>query len=251
MLVVRSAVFNAVFYVNLVLQMILGLPTVLFGERAVLRLACSWGQSSLWLLKHLCGTRVEVRGLERIPAGGIIVAAKHQSLLDILVLLTAFPHATFVLKRQLMRIPLFGLYLSRSGQIGIDRSRGRAALSQAVRGAARAIDGGRQFLIFPEGTRRPPGAPPDYKFGVAAIYAETGARCVPVALNSGLFWPRRAFLRRPGTATVEILEPIEPGLDKAAFLALLRERIETASDRLLDEALARDPGLVRPGRASA
>ena len=248
MMVFRSAAFNALFYLNLVLQMILGLPTVLFGQPAVLRLACFWGRSSLWLLERVCGTRVEVRGIERIPAGGIIVAAKHQSFLDILAMLSVFPHSTFVLKRQLMRIPLFGLYLSRSGQIGIDRSRGRAALTQAVRGAARAIEDGRQFLIFPEGTRRPPGAPPSYKYGVAAIYQETGARCVPVALNSGLFWPRREFLRRPGTVVVEILEPIEPGLEKAAFLVLLQERIEAASDRLLNEALAHDPGL---GRRSA
>ena len=145
-----------------------------------------------------------------------------------------------------MRSPLCGLYLRRGGQIGSERSRGRAALTQAVRGAARAIDDGRQFLIFPEGTRRPPGAPPDYKYGVAAIYDGTGACCVPVALNSGLFWPRRAFIRRPGTAVVEILEPIQPGMDKDAFLALLRERIETASDRLLNEALVHDPTLARP-----
>ena len=245
MLVLRSAAFNAVFYLNFVLQMILGLPTVLFGQYAVLRLACFWGRSSLWLLERVCGTRIEIRGVERIPEGGIIVAAKHQSFLDILALLSVFPHTTFVLKRQLMRIPLFGLYLSRSGQIGIDRSSGRAALTQAVRGAARAIEDGRQFLIFPEGTRRPPGAPPAYKYGVAAIYHETGARCVPVALNSGLFWPRREFLRRSGTVIVEILEPIGPGLEKAAFLALLEERIEAASDRLLNEALAHDPNLRR------
>ena len=243
MLVLRSALFNVLFYLNLVVQMIVGLPTILFGHRAILRLATIWARSSLWLLRVICGTRVEFRGLDRVTPGSLIVAAKHQSFLDVIALLTIFAQSTFVLKRQLTRIPLFGLYLSCSGQIAIDRARGRSALAQAGRGAAEALAEGRQFLIFPEGTRRPPGAEPQYKYGVAVIYDETRVPCLPVALNSGLFWPRRSFLRRPGTVVVELLEPIGPGLDKAAFLSLLRDRIETASDRLLDEATRRDPQL--------
>ena len=123
-----------------------------------------------------------------------------------------------MLKRELARIPLFGLYARCGEQIAIDRARGRAALAQVSQQARKVLADGRQLLIFPEGTRRAPGAEPQYKFGVAFIYTETGALCLPVALNSGLFWPRRSFLRRPGTVLVEFLEPIRPGLDKATFL---------------------------------
>ena len=240
MLILRSTLFNILFYLNLLALMVFGLPTLIVGRHAIKRLAALWGRSSLWLLRVICGTRVEFRGLENIPQGGVLVAAKHQSAWEVFALLTIFPEFTFVLKRELTRIPLFGLYLSRSEQIAVDRARGRAALAQVSQKAKTVLASGRQLLIFPEGTRRPPGAPPQYKFGVAFIYAETAVPCLPVALNSGLFWPRRSFLRRPGTIVVEFLEPMRPGLDATAFLQTLQHNIETATARLIAEAANRD-----------
>lgn len=246
MLVLRSTIFNILFYLNLLALMIGGLPRLAEGRHAVMRQSMRWGRSSLWLLRVVCGMRVEFRGLQHIPEGGIIVASKHQSIWEVFALLTIFPDFTYVLKRELSRIPLFGLYVSRGEQIAIDRARGRAALAQVSEKAKQVLGDGRQLLIFPEGTRRPPGGEPQYKFGVSFIYSETGARCLPVALNSGLFWPRRSFVRRPGTVLVEFLEPIEPGLDKAAFLEELQSRIEIATARLIEEAIAQDPTLILP-----
>ena len=246
MLVLRSTIFNVLFYLNLLALMVLGLPGLVRGRPAVMRQSDRWGRSSLWLLRVICGMRVEFRGLHHIPDGGIIVASKHQSFWEVFAFLTVFPDFTYVLKRELSRIPLFGLYVSQGEQIAIDRARGRAALAQVSEKARTVLADGRQLLIFPEGTRRLPGAEPEYKFGVAFIYAETGARCLPVALNSGLFWPRRSFMRRPGTVLVEFLEPIGPGLDKASFLRQLQSRIEVATERLVEEALAKNPALAPP-----
>ena len=246
MLVLRSTIFNVLFYLNLLVLMVFGLPMLVGGRHAVMRLSRLWGRSSLWLLRVICGMHVEFRGLDRIPPGGLIVASKHHSFWEVFALLTIFPDFTYVLKRELARIPLFGFYVSRGEQIAIDRAKGRAALAQVSEKAVQVLGEGRQLLIFPEGTRRPPGAPAEYKFGVAYIYSETGCRCLPVALNSGLFWPRRSFMRRPGTVLVEFLEPIEPGIDKAVFLKELQARIETATARLIDEAMMRDPTLTLP-----
>ncbi len=247
MLVLRSALFNVLFYLNLLALMVLGLPGLVRGRQGVMRQSARWGRSSLWLLRVICGMHVEFRGLHHVPQGAMIVAAKHQSFWEVFAFLTIFPDFTYVLKRELARIPLFGLYARCGEQIAIDRARGRAALAQVSQQARKVLADGRQLLIFPEGTRRAPGAEPQYKFGVAFIYTETGALCLPVALNSGLFWPRRSFLRRPGTVLVEFLEPIRPGLDKAAFLKDLQARIEEASARLMQESLACDPTLARSG----
>jgi 1-acyl-sn-glycerol-3-phosphate acyltransferase len=243
MLLLRSALFNLLFYLNLLALMVLGLPLLSRGRSAVMVQSGRWGRSSLWLLKVICGMEVEFRGLHRIPPGALIVASKHQSFWEVFAFLAIFTDFTYVLKRELARIPLFGIYARVGEQIAIDRARGRAALAQVTEQARKVLADGRPLLIFPEGTRRPPGAPAAYKFGVAHIYAGTGATCLPVALNSGLFWPRRSFLRRPGLVVVEFLEPIEPGLDRASFARELESRIEAASARLLEESLARDPSL--------
>jgi 1-acyl-sn-glycerol-3-phosphate acyltransferase len=149
----------------------------------------------------------------------------------------------FILKRELMEIPVFGWYLKGAGQVGIDRGKPAQALASLARQAREEIAHGRQLIIFPEGTRKPAGAPPDYKAGVAYLYAETEAVCVPVALNSGLFWPRHSLAIKPGKVTIAFLEPISPGLDKRAFMELLESRIEAATAELIDEALAADPSL--------
>ena len=239
----RSLLFNFLFYVNLIVLMILGLPMMLGGRRGVFALARLWGAVSVWLLETICGLRVEYRGVENIPPGAVLIAAKHQSFLETFALLKYAPDFAIILKRQLTYLPLFGLYLIVSRQIAIDRGRGRQALQQIVAGAKPVLAAGRQVFIYPEGTRRPPGAPPSYKQGVTALYAETGAPCLPVAVNTGLFWRRRSFLRRPGVAVIEYLPAIAPGLDRAEFSERLQADIETACARLNAEAIARDPSL--------
>ena len=243
MIAVRSLLFNILFYLNLITLMIVGLPTMFAGPKGVIRLAKIWGVTSLWLLKHVVGLDVEYRGLENIPAGGFIVAPKHQSIWETFALLPLFSNFTFILKRELTWIPVFGWYLIAARQIAINRSNGAAALAEATRRAAEEISSGRQVFIFPEGTRRPAGAEPAYKSGVANIYDATRANCLPIALNAGLFWPRRSFLRQSGTVLVQVLEPIKPGLDKQDFLNDLTERIETATNQLISESMAANPGL--------
>jgi 1-acyl-sn-glycerol-3-phosphate acyltransferase len=243
MLVVRSIVFNLLFYLVMIVLMIVGLPTMLAGRRAVLGLARLWGAISVWLLERICGLTLEYRGLENIPPGGVLVAAKHQSLLETFALVKHASDFAVILKRQLTFIPVFGLYLIVGKQIAIDRSRGRLALQQIVAAAKPVLAAGRQVIIYPEGTRRPPGAPPDYKPGVALLYSTTGAPCLPVALNTGLFWRRRTLLRRPGIAVIEYLPAIPPGLGRNAFFELLETTIEAACARLNSEAIAGDPSL--------
>jgi 1-acyl-sn-glycerol-3-phosphate acyltransferase len=223
--------------------MLIGLPVLLASRHGTLALARLWARSSIWLLDKICHVRVEFRGLENIPKGAYIIAAKHQSVWETFALTLHAPDFSFVLKRELTWIPFFGWYLYRGEQIAIDRASGRAALNQVVRRARKTFAEGRQLFIFPEGTRRPVGAPPEYKFGVSFLYSETNVPCLPVALNSGLFWPRRTFVRRPGKIVVRYLPPIAPGLPRPEFLARLQSDIETASNALLTEALAADPGL--------
>lgn len=243
MVAVRSVAFNLLFYITLVVLLIVGLPMLLGGRRGVFALASAWRAASVWLLERICGLKVEYRGVKNIPRGAVLIAAKHQSFLETFALLKYAPDFAIILKRQLTYIPLFGLYLIVSEQIAIDRTRGRQALQQIAAAARPVLAAGRQIFIYPEGTRRPPGAPPRYKPGVAAIYVETGATCLPVAVNTGLFWRRRGFMRRPGVAVIEYLPPIAPGLDRKVFAGRLQEAMETACARLNAEAAARDPSL--------
>ncbi|HWG05009.1 MAG TPA: lysophospholipid acyltransferase family protein [Beijerinckiaceae bacterium] len=245
MLMLRSAAFNLLFYLSTLMLMIVGLPTLIVGRSAILRLARLWSHVQLWLLDKICGLGVEFRGVENIPSGGCIVAAKHQSVWETFALLIFFDNFSYILKRELTFIPVFGWYLGRSGQIAINRSDRRNALTQASEGARKLLEQGGQVLIFPEGTRRPVDAPPVYRFGVARIYSECGVPCLPVALNSGLFWPRRSFVRRPGTVLVEFLAPIPPGLGKEEFFAQLQSRLEAATESLIAESIERDPQLVQ------
>ena len=245
MLVLRSIAFNVLFYVTLAVLMIGGLPMILFGRLAVHHVTKAWSTLSLKLLKCVCGLEIEFRGVENVTKGGCIIASKHQSALETFALTQHVGDCAFILKKELTQIPLFGLYLKATEQIAIDRSSGRAALQQAIQDAKRVLAQGRKLIIFPEGTRTQPRAAPNYKLGIVQIYTATGATCVPVALNTGLFWPRRSFLRRPGKIVIEFLEPIQPGLDKKSFFALLQERIETASTSLIEESLRLDPTLEK------
>lgn len=241
MIYLRSAVYNVVFYLNMIVLMLLALPTLLMRRQALLWWVKAWGATSLWWLKVICGTRVEFLGLERIPEGGFLIASKHQSTWETFALFQIFEDPTYVLKRELQWIPFFGWYTIKFGTIPVNRTGGAAVLQEMNRRAAEEARKGRQIIIFPEGTRRPAGAPPSYKFGIAHMYSQMNVPCVPIALNSGLFWPRRKFLRYPGTIVVEVLEPIPPGLPREVFFAQLQERIETASDRLLRAGGGRSP----------
>jgi len=235
---VRSLVFNILFYAAFVFYALLALPTFLMPRAAVLRVANWWGKTSLFLMRVICNIKVEFRGTEKIPKGPLIVASKHQSMWETISLFQFFEAPFFVVKRQLNFIPLFGLYLIKTGMVAIDRSAGRRALLAVTRRAAEEVKHGRQFVIFPEGTRTAPGAPPQYKSGIGLIYSECGVPCLPVALNSGLFWPRRTFMRYPGTLVVEFLDPIPPGLPRDEFLARMESAIEGATNRIVAAAKA-------------
>ena len=187
-------------------------------------------------MRAICNIKVEFRGVEKIPKGPLIVASKHQSMWETISLMRFFEAPFFVVKRELKFVPLFGLYIIKTGMVAIDRGSGRRALLSVMRRAAEEVKRGRQFVIFPEGTRTAPGAPPQYKGGVGMIYADCGVPCLPVALNSGLFWPRRAFMRYPGTLVVEFLDPIPPGLKRDEFLARVESTIEEATNRIVAAA---------------
>jgi 1-acyl-sn-glycerol-3-phosphate acyltransferase len=233
---IRSLVFNVLFYLNLTMLLLGSLPTFLMPRSGILFMAKTWGRTSIWLLRVICGTHVEWRGLEKLPPGGFLVASKHQSTWETFALLPLFDEPTFIIKRELQWIPVWGWLTVKAGMIPVDRRAGAQAMPKMMAHARRAIAEGRQIVIFPEGTRRAPGAEPAYKYGVARLYAETGATCVPIALNSGVFWPRRRFLRFPGTIVVEVLEPIPPELSPQDFFARLQSDIETATTRLVAEA---------------
>jgi 1-acyl-sn-glycerol-3-phosphate acyltransferase len=233
LIVVRSILFNVLFYLTILFYIIVALPFFFLPYRALVGLGKVWARTNLWLLKTICGLGVEFRGRDRIPAGALLVAAKHHSTWETFALLVLFAEPTYIVKRELMWIPFFGWYLWKARVVPVDRGQRARALVRMTARARRELKQGRQIIIFPEGTRRAPGAAPAYKYGIAHLYAETGVPCLPVALNSGLFWGRRSFLRYPGTITVEILDPIPPGLDKEAFLRRLEQDIETASARLV------------------
>lgn len=234
----RSLIYNVLFYVWLVALILLALPTFLLPRAALLAVARFWSRSSIWLLRVVCGTKVEYRGVEKIPSGPLIVASKHQSMWETFALVQFFDQPLYILKRELLWIPFFGWYLSKAGMIGIDRGSGGKSLLEMVRRARDAVKGGRQLIIFPEGTRTAVDAPPQYKNGVGLIYAGCNAPCIPVALNSGLFWPRRNFMRYPGTLVVEFLDPLPAGLPREEFNARVSGAIEQASRRLVETARA-------------
>lgn len=251
MIFVRSLLFNVAFYIATILCLVLPLPVYfILPQGFAMWVVRTWARISLWLLRVIAGTRYEVRGRNHVPAGGIIVASKHQSMWETFALVPQFADPTFVMKSQIRWIPIFGQYTIKAGMIHVDRDAGMSALRTLARRAREELAKGRQILIFPEGTRRPPGAPPDYHGGVAHLYRALGVPVLPAALNSGLYWPRRKFLRYPGTIVIEFLPPLPPGLDSRTFLQTLQESIETASDRLLVEASRTSPKPPFPGQAA-
>ncbi|ABE38184.1 phospholipid/glycerol acyltransferase [Rhodopseudomonas palustris BisB5] len=231
---VRSLIYNVLFYLLLTFWILVAVPTFVLPRRALMRVAKLWGQSSIWLMRVVCNTKVEFRGVEKIPPGPLIVAPKHQSMWETFALLQFFDAPVYILKRELTWIPFFGWLLMKADMIAINRQKRGRILMEMSRRAREEVHRGRQLIIFPEGTRTAVGAPPNYKAGVGQIYADCGAPCLPVALNSGLFWPRRQFMRYPGTLVVEFLDPLPAGLDRRTFIEQVSKLVETASNRLIE-----------------
>lgn len=235
MTALRSLLFNAFFFAWTAVLFIICLPLLAFPRRVLLRAGDLWIGGVLGALRVICGLGYEVRGLENLPDGPAIVASKHQSAFDTVVFTRFLPDAAYVLKKELLAVPCFGWYLRRCKMIPVDRGGGSRALKDMIAAARQAAAERRWILIFPEGTRTRPGDSRPYHPGVAALYGALDLPVVPVALNSGLYWPRRSFVKRPGRIVVEVLPPIPPGLDRKDVMARLREAIEEASGRLSGE----------------
>lgn len=242
MIVIRSILFNAAFYVNLIVRMMVLSPVFfLSSHMKAWRVPKNWALSNHWLMEKIVGTTFEIEGLEHIPAGGYIFAPKHQSFWDVYALLPWLDDPVYILKRELQWIPLFGQYISKMKMIPVNRGAKGKVMAEVMQRAKQEMRNGRQLIIYPEGTRRPPGAKPDYKYGIARIYRDMSVPVVPVVMHPGLFWPRRKFLRFPGHFKVRILPPIEAGLDPDVFMKRLVDEMETASDALLVETIRANP----------
>ncbi len=236
---IRSLAFHVAFYLTTLLFMLFGLPLFFAPRGWVMRAWKLHARTIIALLRWIAGVRMEVRGLERLPEGGYIVASKHQSAWDTIAPMAYLPAPAVILKKELMDIPLYGQFARKLGMIPVRRDRGAVALREMARTARSRAEEGRQVFIFPEGTRRAPGAPPDYKPGVVMLYEALNAPCVPLALNSGLYWPRHAWRLNPGTIVMEFLEPIPPGLPREAFRQRLIEATERGAARLVSEGQAK------------
>jgi 1-acyl-sn-glycerol-3-phosphate acyltransferase len=240
MIFLRSLVFNITFYVVMVLFLVLGMPVLLMPRIYAIRALQAWGRTSNWLMRVICKIEIEVRGAENIPAGPLLVVGKHQSVWETFALPPLFDDPCMVEKKELFYIPLYGWpYTYKFRMIGVDRSAGSKALKDLIKRGREEIAAGRQIIILPEGTRRPVGAPPDYKPGAAALYTALGVPCVAFGLNAGLFWPRRQFLRKPGKLVIEFAKPIPAGLPRKDFDRLMQETIEGITDRLVAEGQPR------------
>jgi 1-acyl-sn-glycerol-3-phosphate acyltransferase len=229
----RSYLFALWLYVSIPLFAVGLSPALLLPHGAAMTVVKMWARFVLFGLKHIAGIRVEVRGLEHRPTGPALVAAKHQGMLDVIAPFTFLSDPCFVMKKELMPLPFFGWFAWKTRMIPVDRAAHAKALKDMVRNARDRLADQRQIMIFPEGTRTAPGAPPDYKPGVAAIYRDLDGPCWPVATNSGVHWPAHGVRRTPGVVVFEFLEPIPAGLKRAEFMKTLEERIEGASRGLV------------------
>ncbi len=231
-MIFRSIAFNILFILWALVASVIFAPLFLVSQKTSLRAGRPWARIALVLARCLIGIRYEVLGREHLTNEPVIYASKHQSAWDTLVFLVLLDAPCYVLKRELLRIPGWGWYLWRMGMIAIDRSGKASTMKQMLRDAKARIAEGRTIVIYPEGTRTRPGAAPDYHPGVVALYSQLGVPVIPVALNSGVYWGKNAFLKTPGKITIHFLPPIPPGLPKQEFSRTLQETIETESSRL-------------------
>lgn len=233
MLMLRSVLFLILMYLGMAVYGLLGLPFALWSVDGTYKVMQAYVRYVFWLLRVLCGVTTEIRG--EAPKGEALVAAKHQSFLDVMLLFSAVDRAKFIMKKELKWAPIFGFYAQRIGSISVDRGKRGATVKQMIATAEGAEDRG-QTLIYPQGTRVAPGATAPYKIGAGVLYDRMGLGCIPVATNAGVFWGRKTILRYPGKAVIEFLPPIAPGLDVNEAVAEMERRIEPASDALLHEA---------------
>ena len=239
----RSLAFVIVIYLAMpVLGLVFFIPALLSRDWAF-RACHTYCRFVRFAARWMVGLRTEVRG--KVPKGEVMVAAKHQSFLDIILIFGALPRAKFIMKRELMYTPVIGQYALRLGCVPVDRGKRGAAIAKMLEDVARDRDMAGQLIIYSQGTRVPPGAYLPYKPGTGALYVQLGQPVVPVAVNVGLFWPRTGIWRKPGLAVVEFLDPIPPGLPKDEFMATLEARVEESSNALMREA-GFDPG--QPGK---
>ncbi len=231
---VLSLVFVVQMYLAMAVLALVFAPWALFsrrGARTACKTYCRW---VIFTLRILCGLKCEVRGSP--PMAEAVIAAKHQSFLDIILIFNAVPAGKFIMKRELMYAPFLGQYALKIGCVPVDRGkRGAAIAKMKADVAAGSADPG-QLIIYPQGTRVAPGVTKPYKVGTGLLYDQLGQPCYPVATNVGVFWPKRGILRKPGLAVVEFLPPIETGLPVPAFMQRLESEIETHSNRLMAEA---------------
>ena len=229
---IRSILFDASFYIASFIVIVAFLPLMLFPQKVIFWVGRVWGKVTMGLLNMMVGLSYRVEGLENLPTGPYIVACKHQSAWETVIFHILLDRPSYALKRELTWIPLFNLYLWRMEMVVIDRGVGSSALKSLLKGARRIIEQRRPLVIFPEGTRGIPGQPTEYQAGIGVLYRDLGVPVVPVALNSGLFWGRRSFLKRPGQITIQFLPPIQPGLSRVEFMEKLTDHIEKACDIL-------------------
>lgn len=232
--ILGSLVFNIWFYGWMVIIGVSFIPVAAVSREGAYLAIRIFLRFAFWGLRVFCGLRCEIRG--KIPTGDVLVASKHHSFLDILMLASVVPRHKFVMKRVLVWAPLLGFYALRIGASPITRGKGWSSVQELAKEVEkrRNLDG--QLVIFPQGTRVPPGVDAPYKAGAHLIYRTYDLPCIPAAANTGHFWPRRGVLRKPGVAVVEFLDPLPPGLDQHEFIAALRDSIEPASNRLSEEA---------------
>ena len=234
----RALAFNFAFFAWTAILGTFGLPLLAAPRRVTMRFGRFWSSSVLVLLKLIVGLDHEIRGLDRIPRGGCIIAMKHQSAWDTLILPVVLGDPAPVLKRELLLLPFYGWFAGRAGCIAIDRKAGAGALRRMLAQARGVVAAGRPIVIFPEGTRAAPGERRPYQPGIAALYQALALPLVPAAVNSGLYWGRRSFAKRPGRIVLEFLEPIPPGWPRPRLMAELEQRIETATAALAREGEA-------------
>ena len=233
MTVLRSLGFTLWLYLSMPIFAVGLSPALLMPHRYAMGVIKLWARFVLFGLRWIADIRVEFRGLEHRPVGPALVAGKHQGMLDVVVPFALLADPCIVMKKELRPLPFFGWFAWKTGMIAVDRSAHSKALKDMVRQARARRDEGRQIVIFPEGTRKAPGAPPDYKPGIAALYRDLDCPCWPLATNSGVHWPAHGFIRYPGVVVFEFLPPIPPGLKRAEFMAELETRLEAASTALL------------------
>ncbi|MFQ5561962.1 MAG: lysophospholipid acyltransferase family protein [Parvularculaceae bacterium] len=238
----RSGLFTLYLFLFSAVLTLPAAPAFIIGENSVRRVTKFWSRGVLGGLKLICGVSYRVEGSENIPAGGATVASNHQSMWETIALYALLPRPVMVLKKELLRIPIYGWWVKLSGNIVVDRKAGAKAMRGLTRDAAASIAEGKQVVVFPEGTRIAPGARGEFQPGIAGIYKAAGAPCVPVAHDSGRHWRHPGILKIPGEITIRFLPPIEPGMDRKDFLSMLKAQIESARRDLSGDSQARYDG---------